>query len=87
MKNIIRIGDTTTGGGTVQSGSANMIFGGVGVARVGDPAMCLLPSHGLTALAEGHPHFNDNSVPIAFDGHRCEWGCTLISSMPEVSAS
>jgi uncharacterized Zn-binding protein involved in type VI secretion len=38
-------------------------------------------------VAEGHPYFNDNGVPIAFHGHRCECGCTLITSMPAASAS
>ncbi|MGH8417733.1 MAG: PAAR domain-containing protein [Pseudomonas sp.] len=87
MRNIIRIGDTTTGGGKVQAGSQDMVFGGIGVARVGDPVMCPLPLHGLNAIAEGHPHFDDNGVPVAFDGHRCECGCALITSMPEASAS
>jgi uncharacterized Zn-binding protein involved in type VI secretion len=42
MRNIIRIGDKTTGGGTVQSGSAVVIFRGIGVARQGDPVICPL---------------------------------------------
>lgn len=87
MRKIIRIGDTTTGGGKVKAGSQDMVFGGIGVARVGDPVMCPLPLHGLNAIAEGHPHFDDNGVPVAFDGHRCECGCALITSMPEASAS
>ncbi|RII77159.1 PAAR domain-containing protein [Pseudomonas monteilii] len=37
MKCVIRIGDRTTGGGTVLSGSTYMYFGGIGVAREGDP--------------------------------------------------
>ncbi|WP_150672544.1 PAAR domain-containing protein [Pseudomonas fluorescens] len=87
MKNIIRIGDKTTGGGTVQSGSTVMIFRGIGAARQGDPVTCLVPGHGRTVIAEGHPGFRDNGVPVAFHGHRCACGCTLISSLPEASAS
>jgi uncharacterized Zn-binding protein involved in type VI secretion len=86
MKNIIRIGDKTTGGGTVQSGSTVMKFGGVGVAREGDPVDCPIPGHGRTVIAEGHPTFKDNGVPVAFDGHRCACGCALISSMPGAGA-
>lgn len=37
MKGIIRIGDKTTSGGTVLSDSSVMKFGGIGVAREGDP--------------------------------------------------
>lgn len=44
MKGIIRIGDKTTGGGTVISGSADMKFLGIGVARVGDAVTCLFPA-------------------------------------------
>lgn len=40
MKGIIRTGDTHTGGGKVLRGSSNMKFGGIGVARLGDPVSC-----------------------------------------------
>ncbi|WP_187433276.1 PAAR domain-containing protein, partial [Serratia marcescens] len=36
MLAIVRIGDKTTHGGTVLTGSGTMIFGGIGVARKGD---------------------------------------------------
>jgi uncharacterized Zn-binding protein involved in type VI secretion len=87
MNNIIRVGDKTTGGGTVLSGSATMKFGGLGVARLRDPVQCSVPGHGQTVIAEGNTAFTDNDVPVAFHGHRCACGCTLISSYPEASAS
>ena len=87
MKNIIRIGDSTTGGGIVLSGSADTKFEGIGVAREGDPVSCLIPGHGPTVIAQGHPVFKDNGVPIAFQGHLCACGCMLISSLPEAGAS
>jgi uncharacterized Zn-binding protein involved in type VI secretion len=87
MKGVIRIGDKTTGGGTVLSGSIDMIFRGSGAARRGDPVDCPVPGHGRTAIAEGHPTFNDQGVPVAFHGHCCACGCTLISSLPQASAS
>ncbi|MHC8305774.1 PAAR domain-containing protein [Pseudomonas sp. PB3P13] len=87
MKGIIRIGDKTTGGGAVLSGSTAMLFSSIGVARQGDPVSCPVPGHGRTVVAEGHPAFRDEGVPIAFHGHRCACGCTLISSLPEASAS
>jgi uncharacterized Zn-binding protein involved in type VI secretion len=78
MKNIIRIGDKNSGNGTVQSGSTVMKFG--------DPVDCPVPGHGRTVVAEGHPTFKDNGVPVAFTGHLCACGCALISSMPGVGA-
>lgn len=87
MKGIIRINDKTTGGGAVLSGSPAMVFSGLDVARQGDPVSCPLPGHGRTVIAEGHPAFRDNGIPVAFHGHRCACGCTLISSLPEAGAS
>lgn len=87
MKYIIRIGDTTTGGGTVISGSTGVKFEGIGVARVNDPVDCPLAGHGRTAIAQGNRAFKDNGIPIAFEGDRCGCGCVLISSMPQASAS
>ena len=87
MRNIIRIGDKTTGGGTFQSGSVVMKFCGIGVARQGDPVDCPIPGHGRTEVAEGHPTFHDKGVPVAFHGHRCDCGCALISSLPAAGAS
>ncbi len=87
MRGIIRIGDKTTSGGTVLWGSTVRKFKGIGVARQGDPVTCPIPGHGRTVIAQGHPTFCDNGVPIAFHGHRCACGCTLISSLPEAGAS
>lgn len=87
MRGIIRIGDKTSSGGTVLSGSSTMRFAGVGVARQGDPVLCPLPGHGRNVIAEGHPTFKDNGCPVAFDGHVCACGCVLISSLPEAGAN
>lgn len=87
MKGIIRIGDSTTSGGAVLSGSTGMRFGGIGVARQGDPVRCGKPAHGRTVISEGHPTFRDNGIPVAFEGHLCACGCALISSLPNVTAS
>lgn len=83
MRGIIRIGDKTSGGGSVLSGSNTMRFAGIGVARQGDPVQCPLPGHWRSVIAEGHPTFKDNGLPVAFNGHLCTCGCALISSLPE----
>jgi uncharacterized Zn-binding protein involved in type VI secretion len=87
MKGIIRIGDKTTSGGAVLAGSSVMIFEGIGAARQGDPVSCPLPGHGPTVIAEGHPTFDDKGLPVAFNGHRCACGCSLLSSLPNAAAS
>lgn len=87
MQGIIHIGDKTTGGGMVLSSCAAIIFGGIGVARRGNPVSCPVPDHGLTESAEGHSTFRDNGVSIAFHGHLCASGCASISSLPKVVAS
>ncbi|MFZ4833274.1 PAAR domain-containing protein [Rouxiella sp. Mn2063] len=87
MKGIIRIGDMHTGGGSVLSGSSNMKFGGIGVARQGDPVSCPIPGHGLTVIAQGHPTFKDHGIPVAFNGHLCACGCVLITSLPQAAVS
>jgi len=86
MKGIIRVGDKTSGRGTVLTGSSSLSFDGIYVAREGDPVSCPVPGHGRTVIAEGHPAFRDNGVPVAFDGYRCACGCVLISSMPNAGA-
>ncbi|BET61535.1 PAAR domain-containing protein [Yersinia pseudotuberculosis] len=78
MKGVICIGDKTTHGGQVLSGSGKMKFAGIGVARLNDPVSC--PQHGNTFIIEAHPSFKDNGIPVAFHGHHCGCGCTLISS-------
>jgi uncharacterized Zn-binding protein involved in type VI secretion len=86
MKGVVRVGDETTGSGTVLSGSSSMRFGGTDVAREGGAVSCPIPGHGRTVIAEGHSAFRDNGVPVAYDGHHCAYGCVLISSMPNVGA-
>jgi uncharacterized Zn-binding protein involved in type VI secretion len=87
MQGIIRIGDSTTSGGTVKTGSEEMIFDGLGAARVGDTVFCPLPGHGETTIAEGNSGYTDDGVPVAFHGDPCKCGCTLITSLPESTAS
>jgi uncharacterized Zn-binding protein involved in type VI secretion len=86
MKGIIRIGDTTTGGGIVKTGSDAMIFEGIGAARVGDIVLCPLPGHGTTRIAQGNSGYSDDGAPVAFHGDLCECGCALITSLPEATA-
>ncbi|CAD5744850.1 PAAR domain-containing protein [Escherichia coli] len=80
MLQIIRKGDKTTHGGSVLTASETMKFGGIGVARKGDKVSCPIPGHGPTTIIEGNPDYLDHGIPVAFHGHKCACGCTLISS-------
>ncbi|MBA0039018.1 PAAR domain-containing protein [Pantoea sp. BIGb0393] len=87
MKGIIRVGDKTTGGGQVKSGSEKMIFQAIGVARINDPVSCPILGHSPSYIAQGHPTMKDNGVAVAFDGYKCSCGCTLISSLTNATTS
>ncbi|KAB8306723.1 MULTISPECIES: PAAR domain-containing protein [Rahnella] len=79
---VVRVGDKTTHGGMVLAGSGTMTFANIPVARKGDKVSCPIPGHGPTTIIEGNPNYLDNGIPVAFHGHKCACGCTLISSLP-----
>ncbi|MFI8415932.1 PAAR domain-containing protein [Serratia sp. NPDC078593] len=79
MFGVIRVGDTTTHGGTVLEGSSGVQFMGKNVSCVGDKVSC--PHHGETYICEGDEGAKINGKPIALHGHRCGCGCTLITSL------
>lgn len=83
MKGVIRIGDKLSSGGEVLSAGSGLLFNGLEVAAEGDAVFCPLPGHGLNAIAEGDPGSTRNGRPIVLHGHRCECGCTLLSSLPQ----
>lgn len=79
MRSIVRIGDSTTHGGTVLSGSATMLIRGRGAARKGDCVSC--PLHGEAIIIEGSDMLLDRGIPVALHGHACSCGCQLIASL------
>lgn len=81
FRNIVRIGDGTTHGGTVQSGSSTMIIRARGVARKGDTVSCPKEGHGTNQIVEGSDTIKDNGIPVALHGHKCACGCTLVASL------
>ncbi|MCH9296072.1 PAAR domain-containing protein [Pantoea allii] len=87
MKGIIRIGDKTTGGGQVLSGSTKMKFKGIGVARLNDPVSCPVKGHSPSYISQGHPKMKDRGTSVAFHDYQCSCGCKLISSLNNVTAS
>ncbi|MDO1530089.1 PAAR domain-containing protein [Fulvimonas sp. R45] len=83
MSGAIRLGDKTTGGGTViscQYDGFYMVEGKAG-AVVGDKATC--QKHGGTfSFVEGDPHKRVMGRGIVHEGHKLACGCTAISSTP-----
>lgn len=80
MAGVIRINDTTSGGGKVLQGSSGMTFQGRAVSCIGDKVYCA--EHGETVIAEGDDGSKLNGRSIALHNHRCGCGCTLITSLP-----
>lgn len=86
-KKVIVVGDSTSHGGKVISGSATMTIAGKGIARKGDKVDCpqKYPNkkpHGVNKIVEGDGGYIVDGQPVALHGHKTECGCTLIGSVP-----
>jgi uncharacterized Zn-binding protein involved in type VI secretion len=83
---IIVVGDSTSHGGRVTTGSATHTIGGKPVARLDDLVDCpqSYPGgrpHGINRIIEAHPTITVGGRRIALHGHKTECGCTLIGSV------
>lgn len=77
-KTIIVVGDATTGGGKVVSGSGATDIDGKAVARVGDKATC--PKHdGTFPIVSGDASVVIDGQAVARHGDRLSCGCQLIA--------
>ncbi|HEK0786537.1 PAAR domain-containing protein [Proteus sp. G2618] len=82
MKKIIRVGDTLNPyGGKVITGS--YLAYGKSVACVGDKVIC--NKHGENRIIEGAKNSTINKRAVALEGHHCACGCTLVSSLSNIS--
>lgn len=87
MKGVIRLGDKLSSGGEVMTATSVLTFNGVKAACVGDLVNCPLPGHGVNKILEGDERSKDGGRPLALQGHRCECGCTLITSLPSAGGA
>jgi uncharacterized Zn-binding protein involved in type VI secretion len=78
MPNVIYVGDATSHGGVVLSGSARVTLNGRGAARKTDKVSC--PRCGDNEIAEGNDKMLDAHLPLAFHGNRTRCGAILLSS-------
>jgi uncharacterized Zn-binding protein involved in type VI secretion len=76
---VIRIGDRTSHGGVVKTGSSSFVVDGKGVARLGDTVSCPLhPSE--TVIDSGSETYITDGRATARDGDKTACGATLIAS-------
>lgn len=73
----IVVGDTTTSGGSVVSGSPFTDIDGKPVARIGDAVMCL--RHGPTVIVSGDSTMLIDGQPVARHGDGLACLCSLVS--------
>lgn len=79
-KGVIRLGDTTSHGGTVVQVASLTEVGGKRIARIGDQVTC--PAcKGTYVIVEGDATYTDDGVPVALHGHKTSCGASLISSV------
>ena len=82
---IIVVGDSTSHGGKVTTGSEGHTIGGKPIARLNDLVDCPEEypdgrTHGVNKIVEAHPTFTIGGQRVALHGHHTECGCTLIGS-------
>ncbi|VVO03045.1 PAAR domain-containing protein [Pseudomonas fluorescens] len=78
MLPLVRMGDSMSPfGGEVLEGHYEAF--GKPVACMDDQARCDL--HGMTHIVEGSSNSTMDGKPVALDGHRCQCGCRLVSSL------
>ena len=80
-KPMICVGDKTSHGGVVVSGSPMTTVNGKMVARVGDKVTCPQNGHGgTTVIVSGDTTMMVDGKPVALHGHKTACGAVLISS-------
>ncbi|MDX1669376.1 MAG: PAAR domain-containing protein, partial [Limnobacter sp.] len=75
----ILVGDTTSHGGTVITGSSLFTVQGIPVARLGDSVTCPKCRPGQFVIVEGQSDAKDEGKPLALEGHKTSCGATLIA--------
>jgi uncharacterized Zn-binding protein involved in type VI secretion len=78
VPNVIYVGDETSHGGKVLTGSSRISLNGRAAARQTDKVSC--PRCGDNAIAEGDSKMLDGDLPLAFHGHKTLCGAILLSS-------
>jgi len=77
---VIVVGDRTSHGGVVITGSPFSDVDGKGMARIGDKVTCPQKGHGVNVIVTGDITNNIDGSPVARHGDKTACGATLISS-------
>ena len=77
MPFIVRVGDTSSHGGSVITGAARWDCVGSPIARIGDILDC--PIHGPNPIVSGSAKWDCEASPIARDGDFTECGAALVA--------
>ena len=84
MPQIARIGDPISHGGQIIEGSGDVRANSIGVARLGDKALCL--EHGMVQIASASGTVTANGRGVARVGDVTSCGAVIIQGSPNVSA-
>ncbi len=79
-----RLGDSTSHGGAIISGSGDVIIDGMPAGRLGDPHACPLPGHTVNVVASGYTNILINGMPAAAISEICACGASIITGSPTV---
>lgn len=82
MKNIIRLGDATSHGGSVIQSFPQTNLNGKPIAGLGHLVACPL-CKGVFPIVEGSASYTVGGVAIALEGMSTACGATLIASGPQ----
>jgi uncharacterized Zn-binding protein involved in type VI secretion len=74
-----RLGDTSSHGGTIISGSVTAFANGKPVARMGDMHVCPIPGHGVTPIVGGSMNTATDGRPNARFGDIAGCGAVIVS--------
>ena len=80
MRAVVRLGDSSSHGGTVITASSKVLVRGAPVARAGDLHSCPVPGHGVTAITTGAARCKVEGSPVARDGDVVGCGAVLVAS-------
>ncbi|OCG16473.1 hypothetical protein A9G28_12095 [Gilliamella sp. Fer1-1] len=80
-KNVVRLGDPTTHGGSVISASSTAIIEGKPVALIGDLVSCPKKGHGINKIIEGAKMSLFDGKAVVIDQCLCECGCKVLSTI------
>lgn len=88
MRNLIRLGDSTSHGGKVINCQiTKFTVNGIPAACVGDKCICPIPGHSNCVIASGSSRHVVNGHQLAFEGDKTSCGATLIASHDNFSST